>query len=106
MIAFTKINTFGDAHSHPTPTDYFTVKSGQEKRLAPVIAMNYMCYKFFLYFFRFQQEVPVFLGYATVNASVDRLTRATKKLKTLVSCCRVMLRPTDIRPFGSKFGVL
>ena len=34
----------------PTPTEYFTVKSGQEMKLAAVIAMNFMHYKFFLYF--------------------------------------------------------
>ena len=28
--------------SIPTPTEYFTVKSGQEMDLAPVIAMNFM----------------------------------------------------------------
>ena len=27
----------------PTPTEYVTVKSGQEMDLAPVIAMNCMC---------------------------------------------------------------
>ena len=33
-----------------TPTEYFTVKSGQVMDLAPVIAENFMCYKFFLHF--------------------------------------------------------
>ena len=32
------------------PIDNFTVKSGQEISLAPVIPMKFMCYKFFLYF--------------------------------------------------------
>ena len=32
------------------PTEYFTVKSEQEMDLASVIATNFMCYKFFLYF--------------------------------------------------------
>ena len=34
----------------PTPTEYFTVRSGQEMDLAPVIGVNFMCEKFFLYF--------------------------------------------------------
>ena len=31
------------------PTKYFAVRSGQEMDLAPLIPMNFMCYKFFLY---------------------------------------------------------
>ena len=31
------------------PNEYFAIRSGQEMDLAPVIAMNFMCYKFFLY---------------------------------------------------------
>ena len=40
------------AHSHPPhpiPTMYFTVKSEKKMDLAPVIAVNFMGYKFFLY---------------------------------------------------------
>ena len=33
----------------PIPTKYFAVRSGQEMDLARVIAMNFMCYKFFFY---------------------------------------------------------
>ena len=32
------------------PIEYFTAKPGQEMDLAPVIAMNFMRYKFFLLF--------------------------------------------------------
>ena len=32
----------------PAPIEYFTVKSGQEMDLAPVTAMNFMSWKFFL----------------------------------------------------------
>ena len=36
---------------HPSiPTKYLTVSAGQEVDFAQVIAMNFMCYKFFLYF--------------------------------------------------------
>ena len=30
------------------PIEYFTLKSGQKMDLAPVIAMNFTCYKLFL----------------------------------------------------------
>ena len=39
-----KKDSFVDVH--PTPTEYFTVKSGQEIDLDPVIAMNFMCFSF------------------------------------------------------------
>ena len=35
----------------PTPIEYFTVQSGQEIDLAPVIAMDLCVTSFFLYFF-------------------------------------------------------
>ena len=41
----------------PTPTEYFTVTSEQEMNLAPVIAINFMRYKFFVYFFGLNREI-------------------------------------------------
>ena len=55
----------------PTPTKYFTVKSGQEMDFTFVIALNFMCKRFFLYFSGLSRGSGL-LESATGNASVDR----------------------------------
>ena len=45
--------------SIPIPYQYFTVRSGQEMDLAPVIAINFMCCKFFLYFSGLSRSSPI-----------------------------------------------
>ena len=39
-----KISSFGNVHPHdPAPTEYFSIKSGQEMDFTSVIAVNFMC---------------------------------------------------------------
>ena len=58
---------------HPsTPTKYFTVSAGQEVDFAPVIAMNFMCYTFFLYFSGFSRGGPDPPRSTTGSPCVDR----------------------------------
>ena len=52
-----KEDDFEDVH-FPPPTEYFTVKSGQEIDLAPGIAMIFMRKYFFLYFFGLSKGGP------------------------------------------------
>ena len=56
----------------PIPTEYFTVKSGQEMDLASVISMNFYVLEDFLTFVRFEQGRSRPLEFATGNASIDR----------------------------------
>ena len=50
---------------------------------APVIAMNYMRYKFIFYFSVLRIEVPDPPGSATGNASVDRFNWGYNKVRNL-----------------------
>ena len=77
--AFTKKDMFGeDAHFYHIPASTPTilqllVSSGPEVDLAPVIAMNFVCYKFFLYFSDLSRGGgPDFPRSTTGNASNDR----------------------------------
>ena len=51
--------------------------------LAPVIAINYMRYKFILYFSVLSIEVSDPPGSATGNASVDRSNQGYNKVRNL-----------------------
>ena len=82
-----------------TTTEYFTVKSGQEMGHAPVIAMNFMCKKFFLNFSGLSRGWSGLFESATGYVSVDRSyhsqTRSRSKVKNL-NVLRVMHRFTGI----------
>ena len=69
---------------HPSiHTKYFTVSSGQEVDLAPVIAMNFTCYKIFLYFSDLSWGGPDLPRSTTGNASVDRSNLGYKQSQEL-----------------------
>ena len=87
-----------------TLTEYFTVKSGQEVALAPVIAVNFMCLKFFLYFCCLSWGSDSWNLPLVTPASIV-LPRATNKVKNL-NVFRIMLIPTDIGSLSSKFEIL
>ena len=60
--------------------EYFTVKSGQEMDLAPGIAMNFMCWKFFLYFSGLSRSSLNPIESATGSASVNCSQARSQKL--------------------------
>ena len=68
---------------HPQPTEYSTVRSGQEMDLAPVIVMIFMCYKFCLYFSGLSWRSPDHLDPPQVTPASIVPTRATNKVRNL-----------------------
>ena len=66
-----------------THTGYFTVKPGQKIYLAPVIAMNFVCQKFFLYFSNLSRGGPDLLNPPLVTPAPIVPTRATTKVRNL-----------------------
>ena len=86
------------------PTEYFTVKSGQEIDLAPVIAVNFMCLKFFFYFSGLRKGLDSYNSPLVTPASIV-LTRATNKARNF-NALRVMLTATDIGSLSSKLKIL
>ena len=88
----------------PNPTEYFSVKSGQEMDLDPVIAVNFMCSKFFFYFSALRRG-PDSQNPPLVTPALIVLTRATNKVRNL-NALRVIVRPTDIGTLSSKFEIL
>ena len=63
-------------------TEYFAVRSGLEMDLAPVIAMNFMCYKFFLYQSGLSRGQDHLVLPLVTSASIVP-TGATNKLRNL-----------------------